>query len=279
MTYMYTDENRERMADMLPSSWRDTFRAVWNLRAESPDEGWDEACAGVLALILRKHEVDDEHVADLRFSAAMVTMNAEEFGNNKHALACSRILTAAACHNYDERGRLLEEANRYLRSWHPRTKGKQPMTAKYTRNTLVPFGTMRNYSMPSAETRERLEAILDPELLTLGTVEADSREYPLHVYTRTVGLSKLDYAVVGENDAVLIREASFGPAAAGKLSLKLVQGDYSVEVPATCAADLGQLIGVEMPHWLRPTPRVIVDVYQAPRSGCFYIALARKEES
>lgn len=48
----------------------------------------------------------------------MVTMNANEFGNNnKHALACSRILTAAACDNPPERRRLLEEANNYLRDW------------------------------------------------------------------------------------------------------------------------------------------------------------------
>lgn len=147
-----------------------------------------------------------------------------------------------------------------------------------TRNTFVPFGTLRNYSKLTAETRERLESIIDPELLTLPEKEADQREYPLHTYTRAVGLSKLDYAVVGENDAVLIREASFGPATAGKLSLKLIQGDYRTEVPAMCAADLDQLIGVEVPHWLRPTPRVIVDVYQAPRSGCFYVALAKKED-
>ena len=152
------------------------------------------------------------------------------------------------------------------------------MTTKYTRNTLVPFGTLRNYSQLPAETRERLEAIIDPEWLSMPAVEVDSLERPLHTYTRAVGLSKLDYAVVGANDAVLIREASFGPATAGKLSLKLIQGDYRAEVPATCAADLDQLIGVEIPHWLRPTPRVIVDVYQAPRSGCFYVALAKKED-
>nr|DAV48595.1 MAG TPA: hypothetical protein [Caudoviricetes sp.] len=147
-----------------------------------------------------------------------------------------------------------------------------------TRNTLVPFGTLRNYSKLTAETRERLESIIDPELLTLPEEEADQREYPLHTYTRAVGLSKLDYAVVGENDAVFIREASFGPATAGNLSLKLFQGDYRAEVPVTCAADLDQLIGMVTHHWLRPAPRVIVDVYRAPRSGCFYVALARKED-
>ena len=61
--------------------------------------------------------MDDEYVADLRLAAAMVTMNAEEFGNNKHALACSYILTAATCDNPTEKRRLLEEANNYLRDW------------------------------------------------------------------------------------------------------------------------------------------------------------------
>lgn len=117
MTYMYTDENRERMAAMLPDWWRDTFRAVWNLRAEDHYLDGVQARAGITALALRKHEVDDENVADLRFAAAMVTMNADEFGNNKHALACSYILTAATCDNPTEKRRLLEEANSYLRDW------------------------------------------------------------------------------------------------------------------------------------------------------------------
>lgn len=117
MTYMYTDENRERRASMLPDSWRDTFRAVWNLHPGAHFLDVIQTRTGITALALRKHEVDDENVADLRFAAAMVTMNANEFGNNKHALACSRILTAAACDNPTERRRLLQEAHDYLVGW------------------------------------------------------------------------------------------------------------------------------------------------------------------
>ena len=118
MTYFYNDENRERIATMLPDWWRDTFRAVWNLRTEDHYLDGVQARAGITALALRKHEVGNEYVADLRFAAAMVTMNAEEFGNNnKHALACSYILTAATCGNPTEKRRLLEEANNYLRDW------------------------------------------------------------------------------------------------------------------------------------------------------------------
>lgn len=117
MTYMYTDGNLERMASMLPDSWRDTFRDVWNLRPEAHFLDVIQTRAGITALALSQHEVDDEHVADLRFSAAMVTMNADEFHSPKHALACSRILTAAATDIPAVRRRLLEEANNYLRGW------------------------------------------------------------------------------------------------------------------------------------------------------------------
>lgn len=117
MTYMYNDESREYMASMLPDSWRDTFRDVWNLRPEAHFLEVIQTRAGITALALSRHEVDDEHVADLRFAAAMVTMNSEEFHSPKHALACSRILTAAACDNPTERRRLLEEAHHYLIGW------------------------------------------------------------------------------------------------------------------------------------------------------------------
>nr|DAR43690.1 MAG TPA: hypothetical protein [Caudoviricetes sp.] len=117
MTYMYTDENREYMASMLPDSWRDAFRNVWNLHAEAHFLDVIQTRAGITALALSQHEVDPEYVADLRLSAAMVTMNADEFHSTEHALACSRILTAAACGNPTERRRLLQEAHHYLVGW------------------------------------------------------------------------------------------------------------------------------------------------------------------
>lgn len=113
MTYMYTDENRERMASMLPDSWRDAFRNVWNLHAESSDSDKAEATKKLIDLAHREHEVDPENVAELSFSSAMVVLNADEFHSPKHALACSRILTAAACDNPTERRRLLQEAHHH----------------------------------------------------------------------------------------------------------------------------------------------------------------------
>ena len=117
MTYMYNDKSLEYMASMLPDSWRDTFRAVWNLRPEAHFLDVIQTRTGITALALRQHEVDPENVADLRLSAAMVTMNSEEFHSTEHALACSRILTAAACDNPAERRRLLQEAHHYLVGW------------------------------------------------------------------------------------------------------------------------------------------------------------------
>lgn len=117
MTYMYNDKSRDYMASMLPDEWRDTFRDVWNLQPGAHFLDVIQTRAGITALALRQHEVDLEYVADLRLSAAMVTMNAEEFHSNQHALACSRILTAAACDNPTERRRLLQEAHHYLVGW------------------------------------------------------------------------------------------------------------------------------------------------------------------
>lgn len=117
MTYMYTDENRERMASMLPDSWRDTFRAVWNLHPRAHFLDVIQTRSGITALALSQHEVDDENVAELRFAAAMVTMNSEEFHSTEHALACSRLLTAATCDDPTERRRLLQEAHHYLVGW------------------------------------------------------------------------------------------------------------------------------------------------------------------
>ena len=117
MPYMYNDKSLEYMASMLPDLWRGTFRDVWNLHPEAHFLDVIQTRAGITALALSQHEVDDEHVADLRFSAAMVTMNSEEFHSTEHALACSRILTAAACDDPTERRRLLQEAHHYLVGW------------------------------------------------------------------------------------------------------------------------------------------------------------------
>lgn len=117
MTYMYTDKSLEYMVSMLPDSWRDTFRDVWNLHPEAHFLDVIQTRSGITALALSRHEVDPENVADLRLSAAMVTMNSEEFHSTEHALACSRLLTAAACDNPTERRRLLQEASHYLVGW------------------------------------------------------------------------------------------------------------------------------------------------------------------
>lgn len=157
------------------------------------------------------------------------------------------------------------------------------MTTEYTRNTLVPFGKLKDYSKIDPEPRERLEAIIDPELLTLTEEEADQREYPLHVYTRAVALARFGYASVypgDDYDEAMIREACYGPAEDGKLILRVLQTSYVGHAPLECAEDTSKLIGLDVSS--SPSSRYIreiIDVYQNPRSKRFYVALARKEES
>lgn len=155
------------------------------------------------------------------------------------------------------------------------------MTTKYTRNTLVPFGNLKDYGKIDPEPRERMEAIIDPELLTLTEEEADQREYPLATYTRAVALARFGYASVYPGDGydeVMIREACYGPAEDGKLILRVLQTSYFGKAPFECAEDTSKLIGLDLSTASSRYSRVVIDVYQNPRSGRFYVALARKED-
>lgn len=155
------------------------------------------------------------------------------------------------------------------------------MTYMYTRNTLVPFGNLKDYGKIDPEPRERMEAIIDPELLTLTEEEADRREYPLAAYTRAVALSRFGYASVypgDDYDEVMIREACYGPAEDGKLILRVLQTCYIGKAPFECAEDTSKLIGLDLSTASSRYSRVVIDAYQNPRSGRFYVALARKED-
>lgn len=156
------------------------------------------------------------------------------------------------------------------------------MTTNYDRNTLVPFGKLKDYGKLDPEPRERLEALIDPELLTLTEEEADQREYPLAAYTRAVALSRFGYASVypgDDYDEVMIREACYGPAEDGKLLLRFPQTSYTGRAPIEYAEDTSKLIGLDVSTSDGRYSREIIDAYQNPRSGRFYLALARKEES
>lgn len=155
------------------------------------------------------------------------------------------------------------------------------MTTKYNRNTLVPFGNLKDYGKIDPEPRERMEAIIDPELLTLTEEEADKREYPLASYTRAVALSRFGYASVypgDDYDEVMIREACYGPAEDGKLILRVLQTRYIGKAPFECAEDTSKLIGLDLNTASSHYSREVIDAYQNPRSGRFYVALARKED-
>ncbi len=155
------------------------------------------------------------------------------------------------------------------------------MTTKYDRNTIVPFGKLKDFGKIDPEPRERMEAIIDPELLTLTEEEADQREYPLHAYTRAAALTRFGYASVypgDDYDEVPIREACYGPAEDGKLLLRVLQTSYTGRAPLECAEDVNKLLGLDVSTPGGSYSREIIDVYQAPRSNRFYVALARKED-
>lgn len=155
------------------------------------------------------------------------------------------------------------------------------MTTKYNRNTLVPFGQLKDYGKIDPEPRERMEAIIDPELLTLTEEEANQREYPLAAYTRAVSLARFGYASVypgDDYDEVMIREACYGPAEDGKLILRVLQTSYIGKAPFECAEDTSKLIGLDVSTPSSHYSREVIDAYQNPRSGRFYVALARKED-
>lgn len=155
------------------------------------------------------------------------------------------------------------------------------MTTKYTRDTIVPFGALRNYSSTlSPASRERLEALLDPEFLYQSSDSSDSARYPLYSYTEAVAFSGLDFASVicdGDGDGeVFIREAAFNPGEGGKLLLRTSGGSFTGEVPVACATDPDSLIGKTLDGVILRGGYEIIDVYQAPRSGRLFIAFARK---
>lgn len=155
------------------------------------------------------------------------------------------------------------------------------MTTKYDRNTLVPFGKLKDYGKLDPEPRERLEALIDPELLTLTEEEADQREYPLAAYTRAAALARFGYASVypgDDYDEVVIREACYGPAEDGKLILRVLQTSYIGKAPFECAEDTSKLIGLDVSTSDDRYSREVIDAYQNPRSNRFYVALARKED-
>ena len=118
MTYMYTDENRECLVEMLPCWWHDTFRAIWNLRTESPDEEWGEALAGVPVLGASKCHMDRGYVAALRFAASMVAAHKREFSCHQHAEVIKLLLTGASCEDLGDKQRAITNACQHLLGWY-----------------------------------------------------------------------------------------------------------------------------------------------------------------
>lgn len=151
------------------------------------------------------------------------------------------------------------------------------MTTKYTRDTPVKLGTLQNLGTISPETHERIEEIIDPDLLNLPLDEADNCRYPLHYYTKAVALSRLEYAHLEDSD-VLIREATFVPVDDATLLMRVDHGGYSGKVHVEDTPNQTKLTGTVLQSTGLTRQREVIDVYRTPRSYRVYVALAWKED-
>lgn len=151
------------------------------------------------------------------------------------------------------------------------------MTTKYTRDTPVKLGALRNLGALSPEIRERIEELIDPSLLNLPLDEADNSRYPIHYYTKAAALARLEYAILEDND-VIIREATFVPVDDATLLMRVEHGGYSGEVHYEDNPNQTELTGTVLQSTGLTRQREVIDVYRTPRSYRVYVALAWKED-
>lgn len=151
------------------------------------------------------------------------------------------------------------------------------MTTKYTRNTPVKLGALQNLGALSPEIRERIEELIDPNLLNLPLDEADNSLYPIHYYTKAAALARLEYAHLEDND-VLIREATFVPVDDATLLMRVERGGYSGKVHVEGNPNQTKLTGTVLQSTGVSRQREVIDVYRTPRSYRVYVALSWKED-
>ena len=151
------------------------------------------------------------------------------------------------------------------------------MTTKYTRNTPVKLGALQNLGALSPEIRERIEELIDPNLLNLPLDEADNSRYPIHYYTKAAALARLEYAHLEDND-VLIREATFVPVDDATLLMRVERGGYSGKVHVEDNPNQTKLTGTVLQSTGVSRQREVIDVYRTPRSYRVYVALSWKED-
>lgn len=121
MKVLYTDKQSLEISDLMSFDWRDPFRDIWKLRAESPNEDWIEALTGIrlLTLGVDKRSFDRfDHVDDLRRAAVVVRKNERGIHTPKQVEALCLLLTGDSYANPDTRRRYLKAALASLQTWH-----------------------------------------------------------------------------------------------------------------------------------------------------------------
>lgn len=125
MTYMYTDEQRERIKKPMPDVWADAVHRVWNLRPDSPDVDWDNALWSIDKLTTLKpgvHEMDPIRGMWLMSAMFMVEKHKSEFISEEQADTVYDLIGALIYDRWERRVGMLRSAHRSLDSWNRRRR-------------------------------------------------------------------------------------------------------------------------------------------------------------
>lgn len=125
MTYMYTDEQRDRIKKPMPDVWADAVHRVWNLRPDSPDVDWDNTLWSIdklTTLPAGAHEMDPILSIWLFSAMYMVEKHKGEFISEEQADTVYDLIGALICDRWERRAGMLRSAHRSLDSWNRRRR-------------------------------------------------------------------------------------------------------------------------------------------------------------
>ena len=120
MTYMYTDEQRERIKKTMPDVWADDVHRVWNLRPDSPDVDWDNALWSIdklTTLPAGAHEMDPIRSLWLFSAMYMVERHRDQFHHRLQSGVVYHLIAALICDEWAGRVQELRHAERKLEAW------------------------------------------------------------------------------------------------------------------------------------------------------------------
>lgn len=125
MTYMYTDEQRERIAAQMPAVWAAALNKTWNLRPDSPDVDWDNALWSIDKLTTLKpgvHEMDPIRGVWLMSAMFKVEKHKSEFISEEQADTVYDLIGALISDRWERRAGMLRSAHHSLDSWNRRRR-------------------------------------------------------------------------------------------------------------------------------------------------------------